>query len=588
MIKIRDLTFEYFDRDEEGNLTDMINAIRGINFDAADGEFIAIAGRNGSGKSTFARLLNRLLAADEGEVNIAGLDAGNPDNAMEIRKKVGMVFQDPEDELIGSIVAEDVAFGAENIGLPEAELPGIVREAIAAVCFKDDADTTAARRIVELSGGEKQKTAIACVLAMHPECIVFDESTSMLDPTSRRELLTLIKYLNREKGITVILVTHNMEELLLADRIYVFDKGRIVMNKRRNAAFADSDLLEKYGLECPKILRISKRLREQRVIRTDEIFSTDEMVERLMKEHPEKFELGLQLDEPREIRNPIHPGNAILLNHVSFSYEKPPKHENTILKDVSVAIEKGQFIAVTGESGAGKSTLLQLMSGLLAPDSGEVYIDGLPIKELKRHKVGYLFQNPGHQLFEKNVYEDVVFGPRNTGISEIEAEKRAYEAIKLVGLSEDVYDLPVNKLSGGERRRVALAGILAMEPDYLILDEPTAGLDPEGARGLMRIIEALNKEAGITIIMVCHDAELISKYAGTLISLQNGNISICSDVAQGYYNMFIDRLADPKKCFDGLPVIMELLIKLRCKGLMVDCVTCSMEEGIRRIVNALS
>ena len=536
MIKIRDLTFEYFDRDEEGNLTDMINAIRGINFDAAEGEFIAIAGRNGSGKSTFARLLNRLLAADEGEVNIAGLDAGNPDNAMEIRKKVGMVFQDPEDELIGSIVAEDVAFGAENIGLPEAELPEIVREAIAAVGFKDDADITAARRIAELSGGEKQKTAIACVLAMHPECIVFDESTSMLDPTSRRELLTLIKYLNREKGITVILVTHNMEELLLADRIYVFDKGRIVMNKRRNAAFADSDLLEKYGLECPKILQIAKRLREQRVIRTDEIFSTDEMVERLMKEHPEKFELGLQLDEPRKIRNPIHPGNAILLNHVSFSYEKLPKHkkykkcigsraknsdfglENTILKDVSVAIEKGQFIAVTGESGAGKSTLLQLMSGLLAPDSGEVYIDGLPIKELKRHKVGYLFQNPGHQLFEKNVYEDVVFGPRNTGISEIEAEKRAYEAIKLVGLSEDVYDLPVNKLSGGERRRVALAGILAMEPDYLILDEPTAGLDPEGARGLMRIIEALNKEAGITIIMVCHDAELISKYAGTLIS----------------------------------------------------------------------
>ena len=249
MIKIRDLTFEYFDRDEEGNLTDMINAIRGINFDAAEGEFIAIAGRNGSGKSTFARLLNRLLAADEGEVNIAGLDAGNPDNAMEIRKKVGMVFQDPEDELIGSIVAEDVAFGAENIGLPEAELPEIVREAIAAVGFKDDADTTAARRIAELSGGEKQKTAIACVLAMHPECIVFDESTSMLDPTSRRELLTLIKYLNKEKGITVILVTHNMDELLLADRIYVFDKGKIVMNKRKNAAFADSDLLEKYGLE---------------------------------------------------------------------------------------------------------------------------------------------------------------------------------------------------------------------------------------------------------------------------------------------------------------------------------------------------
>lgn len=212
MIKIRDLTFEYFDRDDEGNLTEMVNAIRGINFDAGEGEFIVVAGVNGSGKSTFAKILNRLLLPIEGTVLIGGLDAMQEENIIPIRKMVGMVFQNPDDQLIGSVVEEDVAFGAENIGVPHKELVKRVEDALAQVGL------SASMRIEELSGGGKQKVAIAGVLAMKPRCIVLDEATSMLDPKSRRDVLQLMKELQKQ-GITIILITHLMEELLLADWI---------------------------------------------------------------------------------------------------------------------------------------------------------------------------------------------------------------------------------------------------------------------------------------------------------------------------------------------------------------------------------
>ena len=255
MIKIRDLTFEYFDRDDEGNLTEMVNAIRGINFDAGEGEFIVVAGVNGSGKSTFAKILNRLLLPIEGTVLIGGLDAMQEENIIPIRKMVGMVFQNPDDQLIGSVVEEDVAFGAENISVPHKELVKRVEDALAQVGL------AASMRIEELSGGGKQKVAIAGVLAMEPEILildepttglhfVLDEATSMLDPKSRRDVLQLMKELQKQ-GITIILITHLMEELLLADWIYVMHQGRLAMKGSREALFSQPERLREFGLELP-------------------------------------------------------------------------------------------------------------------------------------------------------------------------------------------------------------------------------------------------------------------------------------------------------------------------------------------------
>lgn len=582
MIKIRDLAFEYFDRDEEGYLTDMINAIRGINFDAVKGEFIAVAGKNGSGKSTFAKILNRLLVPIEGTVMIGGMDAMDDENTIDIRRIVGMVFQNPDDQIIGSVVAEDVAFGAENLGVRQEELWERVLQ------VTDQVGLNAYKRINELSGGEKQKVAIAGILAMKPQCIVLDESTSMLDPKSRMEILRLMKELNQKHKITVIMITHMMDELLFADTIYIMNQGRLVMKGRKEKIFEKSEKLLSYGLECPKIVDIKNELIKAGVLRDRYIYSVNELVKRLKYEHPRAFLKGINMPDAKDIHGKIDPVNAILINNLSCKYGK-----NEVLKNISFSVSKGDYVAIIGATGSGKSTLLQHIPGLIKSKTETVFVDGLDVMDKTtdmrklRCKIGYVFQYPEQQLFEKNVYEDVVFGPRNIGISEIEAEKRAYEAIKLVGLSEDIYDIPINKLSGGQKRRVALAGVLAMKPEYLILDEPVAGLDPEGKRNMLNIIDALHKEAGITIIMVSHDIESVAEYADKVIVLEAGEIVYNGNPSQVFYRLATKK-QDVKTQIKNVPVIMELLVKLRKNGLVVDCMTTDYRQGINNIISALN
>ena len=222
-----------------------------------------------------------------------------------------------------------------------------------------------------------------------------------------------------------------------------------------------------------------------------------------------------------------------------------------------------------------------------------VFVDGIDVMDKAsdlskvRKKLGFVFQYPEQQLFAKNVYEDVVFGPRNTGVSEIEAEKRAYEAIEVVGLSDEIYDMPVNKLSGGEKRRVALAGVLAMQPEYLILDEPLSGLDPQGKQNMLDIISALHKEAGITIVMVSHDMESVVRYADRLIALEKGQVLGDGAPVNVFYEMYLSA-EDKEKELYNLPVMMQLLIRLRSEGLEADCMVADIDEGINSIINAIN
>ena len=596
MIKIRNLTFEYFDRDDEGNLTEMVNAIRGINFDAGEGEFIVVAGVNGSGKSTFAKILNRLLLPIEGTVLIGGLDAMQEGNIIPIRKMVGMVFQNPDDQLIGSVVEEDVAFGAENIGVPHKELVKRVEDALAQVGL------SASMRIEELSGGGKQKVAIAGVLAMKPRCIVLDEATSMLDPKSRRDVLQLMKELQKQ-GITIILITHLMEELLLADWIYVMHQGRLAMKGSREVIFAQPEKLREFGLELPMTVQLAHALAKCGCMRTKDLFSIEAIAERIYKEHPYAFLKEKTMEPAPAGKKAKALSQAIVLQHVHLNYGEKP-----ILTDVCCSIEKGSYTAIIGPSGAGKSTLLQMIPALISPTDGNIYVDGLEVTDASadiaalRKKIGFIFQYPEQQLFAKNVYEDVVFGPRNVGISEVGAEKRAYEAIQFVGLPQDVYDLPMDKLSGGQKRRVALAGVIAMQPDYLILDEPLAGLDPVGKKKMLDILRALHRDAGITVVVVSHDADAVVEDAEQVLYLQDGKILEYGTPADVFYRLWRRKMDDMSQGMTGrqtldnkilsealceLPVCMQLLIRLRMMGLPVSCRHTQPAETVQAIVDAV-
>ena len=559
------MAFEYFDRDEEGNLTEMVNAIRGISFDAAPGDLVVVAGRNGSGKSTFARILNRLLVPIEGKTEIFGLDASDEENKYKIRTKVGMVFQNPDDQFVGSIVEEEVAFGAENLSVPEKKLRKRVEAALDAVGL--EAKGFAKRRLEELSGGEKQKVAVAGILAMGTECIVLDEATAMLDRVSERELMAVLKRLATEKKLIVILITHNMEELALADYVYVMDKGRIVLKGRKAAVLSDGNALRAHGLALPVPCEIASALKAAGIIRTDALYDIPSLADRIMKEHIYSFKGDGTFPVLKRTKTKLSPVNAVILQGASCSYGR-----KQVVKDVSCTVAKGEYVAIVGGTGAGKSTLLKMMMGLKSAKLGMEYGDGLDVndkstdmKTLNR-KMGYLFQFPEHQLFQRNVYEDVVFGPMNLGVTEVEAQKRAYECIELVGLPQDVYDLPMYKLSGGMKKRAALAGVLAMEPDYLILDEPTAGLDPEGAAEFLTLIDALHRDASITIIMATHDMETVAKYADKVIVMDKGEV-----IGEGVPGeVFLEAAIEGDGRVPACPAAQELMIELRKKGLLVN------------------
>lgn len=283
MVEAKNLSHEYIERDEEGNVAKIFNAIENIDIDVIKGQFISILGHNGSGKSTFAKHLNALLYPTEGTLFVGGLDCNNKKNTFDIRKNVGMVFQNPDNQIIASVVDEDVGFGPENIGIPTNEITKRVEKSLKAVGmwkYKNKSPNN-------LSGGQKQRTAIAGVLAMEPSCIVFDEPTAMLDPNGRKEVIKVAKELNKEKNITIILITHYMEEVVESDYVYVMDKGHVVMRGTPKEIFSEEEALNKYRLSLPQITELARELREEGMNIPKGILTKEELIlslKRLKKE----------------------------------------------------------------------------------------------------------------------------------------------------------------------------------------------------------------------------------------------------------------------------------------------------------------
>lgn len=278
-IEARKLVHEYIRRDEEDNVESILTALDGVDLDVKQGEFVAVLGHNGSGKSTLAKHLNVLLAPGGGTLWVDGKDAEDADNLWAIRQSTGMVFQNPDNQIIASVVEEDVAFGPENIGVPTAEILKRVEKSLKSVGMIQYREHSPNR----LSGGQKQRVAIAGVMAMEPKCIVLDEPTAMLDPNGRREVLEAVEQLNREKGVTVILITHYMEEVTNADRVYVMDNGKVVMQGTPRAIFSQVDTLKSYRLDVPQITLLAYELRKAGLAIPEGILTRQELVEALCR-----------------------------------------------------------------------------------------------------------------------------------------------------------------------------------------------------------------------------------------------------------------------------------------------------------------
>ena len=583
MIKTDNLIFEYEKRDEEGNVVGTHRAIDEVNLDIEPGQFIAILGHNGSGKSTLAKHMNAILVPSGGTMWVDGKDTKEEDNLWDVRQSAGMVFQNPDNQIIGTVVEEDVGFGPENLGVPTEEIWRRVEKSLSAVGMIEYRHHSPNK----LSGGQKQRVAIAGVVAMCPKCIVLDEPTAMLDPNGRKEVLKTVEELRKREHVTVILITHYMEEVIGADRVIVMDQGHVVMDGTTREIFSQVELLKKYRLDVPQVTMLAYGLKQRGLDIPDGILTTEELIEALEKTgNWKKQDKKTYVGEAKPVIKKERAEDPILkLEHIDYVYSAGTAYEKRALKDINLSIYEGEFIGVIGHTGSGKSTMIQHLNGLMKATSGALYYNGENIYGEKynlrslRNNVGLVFQYPEHQLFEIDVLTDVCFGPKNQGLTEEECKERAIEALKLVGLSEKYYDSSPFDLSGGQKRRVAIAGVLAMQPKVLVLDEPTAGLDPRGRDEILDQIAYLQKERNLTVILVSHSMEDIAKYVDRIVVMNKGR-----KMYDGEPKEVFAHYKELEKVGLAAPQVTYIMHDLSERGMHVDTEATTIEEAVGEIM----
>lgn len=468
-------------------------ALDDVTLEVCRGERVCVLGANGSGKSTLASVICGLLAPDEGDVELAGhavCTGGVPDLAAyrDARRQLGLVFQNPDDQIVTSVVADDVAFGPENLGVPRAQISVRVARELRRVAMEKYAHADPSR----LSGGQRQRVCIAGALAMEPAVLVLDEPSSLLDVRGRAAIMRVMGRL-AAAGATLVHVTHFMDEALAADRVVVMQHGHVALEGTPDEVFAakNAQVIEALGLEMPFEARLAVALRQAGAA-GGAIAAPGAPSD----EKPAACAACAPAAEPL----------AILARDLGFSYGPDAQ----ALDGVSLEVPARATTAIVGQTGSGKSTLLRLLCGLEAADAGSLTVCGINAATKRgrrqvRRAVGYVMQHPERQLFAQTVAEDVAFGPRNQGLSAAEVERRVAHALDLVGLA-DRRDASPFELSGGQQRLAAIAGVLAMEPELLVLDEPTAGLDPRG-RARLRALMADLAAHGVTLLQVTHSME---------------------------------------------------------------------------------
>jgi energy-coupling factor transport system ATP-binding protein len=497
-------------------------ALREISFQVNAGEHIAIVGANGSGKTTLARHLNALLVPDSGTVRIMGLDTKERSNHLKIHQSVGMVFQSPQEQMIATSIEEDVAFGPENLGLSTPEIQQRVRHSLEQVGMWDERE----RSPQHLSAGQMQRVGLAGILAMQPACVIFDESTAMLDPFGREDVLRNIETL-KQSGITVIMITHFMEEASLADRIIGLHQGRLRFDGSPEDLFTDDELVRSMNLDKPRVLWFAQQLTPW--IPT---IKSPLNVEQFKKQiepssSPQFFK---PLADLHFFRNKQE--NLVIGKDISFTYLQNTPLAHQALEDINFSVRQGSVHGLIGATGSGKSTLLQHLNGLYIPQTGTLKVGPFEVNQetdllqLRRY-TGIVFQNPNYQLFEQYVGDEIAYGLKVLGITGTELRERVKLAMSQVSLDFDEFkDRMTFALSGGEKRKVALASTLVLNPSLLLLDEPTAGLDPIARREILGQMVRVHNE-GKTLVVSSHQLEDLALLTDHVTLLSKGRV-VCN------------------------------------------------------------
>ena len=558
LIEIKDLCYTYPQAESP--------AIKDINLTINKGEFILLTGPSGCGKTTFCRALNGLIpkfynGEMTGQVIVNGLDTVEH-STMELSQHVGLIFQNPDNQIFALTVEKDIAFGLENLGKSKETMYKEIDWA---------ADVTGIqalrhRATHELSGGQKQRLTIASVLAMHPSIIVMDEPTSFLDPVGAEHIFNVLDQLNKELGITIIIIEHRIDiAAKYVDRIIVFDRGEV------RSDGAPVDILSKedtrlLGVGIPRILTLAKRFKN------DEIFSpppltANQFYEDIFSMLPEKtgkIDNKLPFDL-QELSGEHHHKPLIKTKGLYFDY---PGNVHA-LKGVDLTIHQGDYVAIMGENGAGKTTLVKHFNGLLRPKDGKVFFEGEDISEKSvaqlARKIGLVFQNPDDQLFEETVEKEISFALRNFGVKASLIEKRVNWSLNLLDINQYREKSPFT-LSGGERKRVALASVLAWDPDVLVLDEPTIGQDYGQKERLRHFLMQLRTQ-GKTVVIVTHDVEFVAESQPRIVLMAGGKV-----ITEGATKQIMMNKEVLEQCSVAQPEITRLFSRLCDHGIPEDVV----------------
>lgn len=511
-IEFQNVTFSY--------AGSKVPAIKNINLTISPGEIVLITGPAGSGKTTLSSCINGLIPHYH-EGDLSGTVLVGPYNTQKARvgglaSLVGMVFQDPESQLVTNSVLDEVAFGPENLGVSREEINQRIQAALEATRLTGYDQ----REPHNLSGGEQQACVIAATYAMHPEIYVMDEPLANLDPAGRAYILNLVVQVARQRGKTLVIVEHALEETLpLVERIIVMKEGEIVRDGPTQEILAQGDI--PHILKRPDILRLAEAFQIEEQPLTPAQFNQSLRKKYSLKTLPvNSYHNGHH-----------HTGEPVVeFKNVSFSYTG----DKEALHNVSLSIKSGELVAILGRNGSGKTTLVRHVIGLQQPTNGQVVVTGKDVASTPTHvlakDVGFCFQNPNHQIVSFTVKEEMSFGLKTHNVDPSEFDERIREALEIVDLSDKI-DWEVFDLGKGQKQRLALASVLTLKPKILIIDEPTTGQDPEMIDEIFAIIKRLN-EMGTTILLITHRVDYAALFAKRAVVLQHGRVSYDGSVRE--------------------------------------------------------